>query len=293
MMRFTALSVLAILSFAACKSASTPQRVTLPHSVSTSLRSTATGRAYRIWVALPEGYNSRHAPYPVLYAADANAEFFTVVEAARLAALDREVPDLIVVGIGYDLPNGTIAESMGPRALDLTPTQDSVWAVSETKRAAADGYAAPEGSGGAADFLKFLQTDLAPTIERKYNADKNDRGWFGHSLGGLFGLYALFQGDGFFTRMLAGSPSLSWDRRMMFTAESTFANTHRALPAHLFISAGALETKMVLNMDEFVAQVRSHKYGGLTITVAHFADEAHDPVIPATISRGIRALYNK
>ena len=53
---------------------------------SSVIKASSTGRSYQISVALPEGYSNQHAAYPVLYAADANPEFGTVVETARVFA---------------------------------------------------------------------------------------------------------------------------------------------------------------------------------------------------------------
>jgi hypothetical protein len=65
---------------------------------SSVMKASSTGRSYQVSVALPAGYSKQHAAYPVLYAADANPEFGTVVETARVFA---EIPDLVIVGIGY------------------------------------------------------------------------------------------------------------------------------------------------------------------------------------------------
>jgi predicted alpha/beta superfamily hydrolase len=135
---------------------------------SSVMKASATGRSYQISVALPDGYSKQHAPYPVLYAADANPEFGTVVETARVFA---EIPGLVIVGIGY--PNSGQGFAWVPRALDLTTTPDPK---------------APGTNGGAAEFLQFIRNDLVPYVERTYNV-KQDRAWFGHSFGGLFGIY--------------------------------------------------------------------------------------------------------
>lgn len=256
------------------------------------MRATGSGRLYRIFVALPEDYRPERGPYPVLYAADANAEFLTLVEAVRLAAFGREIPPLIIVGIGYDLPTGTVAELMGPRMLDLTPTVDTAWERRETTSAREHGYSPPEGSGGAADFLRFIRADLVPAIEKKYPVSTTDRGWFGHSAGGLFGVYALLNDDGLFRRYLLGSPYLAWDRRTMFAAESTYAAGHRSMRARVFLAAGGNEsTGMLTNLRSFASRLDQRRYDGLEYTLHVFEGEGHDAVIPATVSRGVRYLY--
>lgn len=267
--------------------------VTLPLSRTMILRPDPGGRQYRIFVALPDGYTRNHQPYPVLYAADANAEFFTLVEAARLATFGGEIPPLVIVGIGYDLGDGGVGALMGPRFVDLTPTRDPAYEKRLAAAARAGGYAAPEGTGGAHAFLEFIRSRLVPTIERVYNVSSTDRGWFGHSAGGLFGVYALLNNEGgLFSRFLLGSPALGWDQRVMFAAESAYAAKSRSMPVRLFFAAGGDETETMLrNLREFAAQLENRRYAGLELLVHVFEGEGHDAVIPATISRGIRYLY--
>lgn len=268
--------------------------VTLPLSRTMVMRATASGREYRIFIALPEKYSRSHAPYPVLYAADANAEFFTLVEAVRLAAFGGEIPPLVIVGIGYDLGEGTIGAMMGPRFLDLTPTRDTAYETRMTAAATAGGYSPPEGTGGAPAFLRFIRSDLVPAIEREFNVSSEGRGWFGHSAGGLFGVYALLHNEGLFGRFLLGSPNLRWDRRAMFAAESAYAAKHGAMPARVFFAAGGDESAIMLdNLNAFASRLSQRRYDGFAHTVHVFEGEGHDAVIPATVSRGIRYLYGR
>jgi predicted alpha/beta superfamily hydrolase len=258
------------------------------------MRATASGREYRIFVALPERYTRNHPPYPVLYAADANAEFFTLAEAVRLAAFGDEIPALVVVGIGYDVGDGGIGAMMGPRFADLTPTRDTAYETRMTAAARAGGFSPPEGTGGASNFLEFIRSDLVPVIERRYNVSSTDRGWFGHSAGGLFGVYALLNNDGLFKRFLIGSPPLRWDQRAMFAAESVYAAKHPSMPARVFFAAGGNESAVMLdNLRAFVSQLARRRYEALEHTLHIFEGEGHDAVIPATVSRGIRYLYGR
>lgn len=266
--------------------------VTLPSSETRVIRAAKSGREYQIFIALPENYSKDHAPYPVLYAADANYEFLTLVETVRLAAMAREIPELIVVGIGYRSRAGGIAALTGERLFDLTPTRDEAFEARIGKAALAGGFAAPERTGGGAEFHQFLRADLIPFIERTYNAAPGHRGWFGHSAGGLFGTYLLFAGDGLFNRFVLGSPYLVYDKRSMFDLESKYAGSTKTLAARVFFAAGAREpASMVQTLNAFVDQMQQRQYQGLEHRVVIFDGEGHDPVIPATISRGIRYLY--
>jgi uncharacterized protein len=253
-------------------------------------------RAYQIWVALPPGYNKKHAPYPVLYAADANAEFSTVIGAARLLALDGAIPDLVVVGIGYPLPGQGFRASFAQRALDLTTSADADSYALTRGVATALGMPPPTKFGGAEAFLEFLSAELLPSIEKKYNVSSDDRGWFGHSLGGLFGLYAMFRDDRLFQRYLIGSPSLWWGHDQMLKVETHFAQSHSSLPVRLFLSVGGDEEAMagqhmVSNLRRLSSQIGSHRYQGLATETQVFNGDTHGSVIPLTVSRGLRSLF--
>jgi predicted alpha/beta superfamily hydrolase len=144
--------------------ASVPYDADVTTWVTTSAKS---HRTYQIWVALPAGYNEKHAPYPVLYAADANAEFSTVIGAARLLAFDGAIPDLVVVGIGYPLPGQGFRASFAQRALDLTTPADATSYALTRSVATALGMPQPTEFGGADAFHEFLSAELLPVIGTK------------------------------------------------------------------------------------------------------------------------------
>ena len=123
----------------------------LANTQSRNLTSEITGITYQISVALPENYATSNETYPVLYTVDADIEFGTVVEAARLLQKDwnmNTVPELIIVGIGYAVNRRTL------RHVDLTPTENPEW------------Y--PEGSGGAPGFLDFIAIYRVPLDSKSF-----------------------------------------------------------------------------------------------------------------------------
>ena len=263
--------------------------------VSRVVTSAVSGRTYQISVAVPRGYDASDGSYPVLYAVDANGEFGTVVEAARLLRFDELVPDLLIVGIGY--PVGRFFDASAPRAVDLTPTIDRDWERQEAEDFPE--WPAPEGSGGAPAFLQFLQQELIPSIDAEYRTIPGDRALFGHSFGGLFAIHALLNGEGTFKRFIAGSPSIWWDHEVTFQHEEEFASTNRLLPARVFLSIGELEEQdpdiywghMVSDLQRFVEVLKSRQYEGFEYESHLFENETHTSVIPATISRGLRYIY--
>lgn len=262
-----------------------------------NMKSSASKRTYQISLAVPDGYSKEHSPYPILYAVDANAEFGTVVETARNLAFTKEVPDLVIVGIGYPNPGVGLKASFAPRVLDLTPSGDAAWVNQSAEEFRQVGLPVPEGSGGAPGFLKFLREELIPSIEKKYNVKPDDRALFGHSIGGLFGLYVLFEGDGLYQRFIVGSPSIWWDKRVILDKEKSFAATGRAIPARVFLSVGSLEQgdpayPMVTDMRALTKTLKRRHYEGLEFRAHIFDDETHVSVVPATISNGLRFIYS-
>jgi uncharacterized protein len=277
----------------------TAPRAFLTDTSSWVMTSSVSGRTYQISVALPDGYHQEHAPYPVLYAADANTVFGAVVETARILAFAHEVPELVIVGIGYPNPGQGFKASWAPRTLDLTPTADPSWLKEDAKDSQALGVPPAEASGGAPEFLNFLRDELVPSMERTYRVSHQDRAWFGHSFGGLFGAYALLHNDGLFQRFVIGSPSLWWNHRVLFSMEESFAASGKPLPVRTFFSVGLLEEQMgprypmVTDLRAFVQRLEHRKYKGLELQAHYFEDETHGSVVPATISRGLRFAYSQ
>jgi hypothetical protein len=84
-------------------------------------------RTYQIWVARPGGYTKQHAPYPVLYVGDASTLFGIAAETAYLLAISKQIPAVVVVGIGYPKPGQGLRSSWVGRHLDFTPPVNKAW----------------------------------------------------------------------------------------------------------------------------------------------------------------------
>lgn len=254
-------------------------------------------RVYQISVALPHGYDPSYGPYPVVYAADANVSFGIVVESLRLMGTTGVVPQVVVVGIGYDNPGPGFAASFAPRALDLTPTSSPSDLLGLQAVAKGAGIPEPTATGGASEFLSFLQGELVPYIESHYRVSRQDRAWFGHSYGGIFGVYAMLHAPRLFQRYVLGSPSLDFDHDVLLKAEDQFHGKHKELPAVVYLAVGGdeelVDDPMVSDLVRFVAQVQSHQYAGLKIEYEIFSGESHPSVLPLSVIKGFQAVYKQ
>ncbi|MFC4597309.1 alpha/beta hydrolase [Cohnella hongkongensis] len=248
------------------------------------LLSRTNGREYRILIARP----AEAAPpggYPVLYTLDGNATFLTMAEAARLQTRKPHGFDpAVIVGIGY--PSDEPFD-MNRRCYDFTmPAGDG------TLPARPDGSPWPE-HGGADSFLDFLECDLQPFVGERFAVDPLRQTIFGHSLGGLLVLHALFSRPELFSRYAAGSPSIWWGARAIVTESEAFIRSFggRLPPVRLLFTIGANELPdMVGDAEALFARLQpfAGESGGFRTSFAKFPEEGHVSVLPAAISRVIR-----
>ncbi len=205
----------------------------LPGVVHFELASKSTGRTYRIGVGLPAGFSpSSDERYPVVVLTDAEGKLHGSTEVARGLARTRQAPAVILVGVWN--PTRT------SRRDDLTPSQ-----ISSPVTAAAAGETYDTPVGGAKRFHTFLRTELLPTIDEMFPTDPSTRVYFGHSLGGLFGLYALQQPNDPFTHYLISSPSIWWNDREILRN----AVPQEKSPRTVYLSVGEFE-QIPPNLDE-------------------------------------------
>lgn len=271
--------------------------VSVPRSEQIDLQSTRFGN-YRILIAQPDA-PAPAGGYRVFYVLDADLLFGSVVETARLqarAAKATGVSPALIVGIAYPEKDNPIAR----RAVDFTPAP-----VSEP----APGMSlAMRTSGGGADrFLDFMQTELRSAIEKRYPIDRERQVLFGHSLGGLFVLHALFNRPQAFTHYIAASPSWWWNPPAMAEQEATFhkmpdaARNGRAL----LMTVGEFEQRPsrfsdnmpgglpTLTRRAMIDNVRSlaerlKPVPGLRVEALEIPGENHLSSVPQAINRGLR-----
>jgi predicted alpha/beta superfamily hydrolase len=235
---------------------------------------------------LPDSYSPRDtARYPVLYLLDGNLFFSLLQSMQRFYLSGQEVPEMIIVGVGY--PINTVMESMPNRTLDYTPTRDTAFDNMLTKE-----LKMTIKSGGAAAFLQTLKKDILPFIERQYRTS-TDKAIAGHSFGALFGAYVLFHEPSIFNRYLLSSISMPWDNNEMLHEEHNYyTKSNRRLNARVFVSVGDKEDNaMQPLMTELVSNMRNHDYAGLEIDDHILEDETHTSAIATALNRGIRYLY--
>jgi len=275
-----ALLLQAAPAFALQDSVARYPRATIPDTEVRTVHSAIVDDDFQISVALPEGYASSDTSYPVLYLTDADLLFAATTQIVRLMRLQAELPQILLVGIGYGGEDS--GEWQTRRRRDLTPTH----APDDVGR----------DSGGAADFLRFIREELMPFVDENYRTS-SDNALAGGSLGGLFALYSLFHAPDAFQRYIAVSPSIWWDDRVTLQYEAEYAATHTDLAVTIFMSVSGLEeppdseTRMISNAKDLADRLRGRNYSSLRLETIVFDDETHVSGVPAAISRGLRLIY--
>ena len=226
----------------------------------------------------------------------------TFADLTRMMQAFGDVQRFIMVGIGY--PGENVLSGMRLRTRDLTPVEDSgEFPVPDVWDALVPGVLASteKPSGGAAEFLRFIRDQLVPFIDELYPTIPGDRGYWGDSLGGLFGLYVLFNEPDAFNRYLIGSPSIWWEDENILQQAEEFIAHHDKLDARMFMAVGGLEEvdpeglpfRMVTNVGRLERMLREANLEGFELSTRVFADETHVTVIPLNYYRGIQMVYGR
>lgn len=226
--------------------------------------------SFHVMVSVPEGYYSSDKGYPVLYVLDGDVAFGMASSIARYLQIGENIPELIIVGIGY----GSLDKSAGDkRRRDYRPTQ----------------------AGGAENFLNFLNTQLISYIDSKYRTIPDDRIINGYSIGGLFALYTLFTKPETFNRYIIGSPYLVWDNYSIFIYEENSPDKIDEMKLSIFISVGSEESdeKYFDPIDKLVTQIQERNYTGLKLEAKVFDGSTHLMGPPESLTHGLLSVFGK
>ncbi|HGI8283097.1 TPA: alpha/beta hydrolase [Neisseria meningitidis] len=200
------------------------QPAILPQAFETEIKSTCTGRIYRIQTATLGEMPSEG--YPVLFVLDGEAFFpalFNIMQSLMPNPVTRSNAPCLIVGIGYT--TGSVRD-LAQRAADYTPPLRSNASEDEQRQ-----------FGQADRFAEFIDSELTAFLESKYRLDKNETAVFGHSFGALFGLYSLLSHRRFRRHWLV-SPSIWWHNRRIL---DFMPSENRLNGIDVCLNIGALE----------------------------------------------------
>jgi predicted alpha/beta superfamily hydrolase len=235
----------------------------------------------------------------VLYLLDGNACFPLAWHA--LQALQERLPaarELALVGIGYP---AAVRIDVQRRYHDLTPPTPA------ERMQGRSGVT----TGGQEVFLDFIEHDLRPAIAQRLAVDPQRQALFGHSLGGLLTLHALYTRPHLFQTWLAADPSLWWDGGSILREEQAFlagvqaAGNRLRTPLRLLIersggsrrtaraerpAAGAGAAPAPLPAEVLDSARRLARVEGMQVAYHRFANESHGSMVAPSIRDGLAFL---
>ncbi len=221
-------------------------------------------RTYR--VHLPASYGwAKDRRYPVLYVLDGATHFLHTSGSAGYLAAQGEIPEMIVVAL-----DSTV------RIRDFTQSDwSSAWV----------------GGGGAANFKRFLSTELIPNIERAYRTN-GFRVLAGHSAGGQFVLYCLTSEPSLFQAYMAFSPSLDWDDNLPQKSLAKSFDSTRSLKAFLYVARSDDSGRALEDYDRLVETLKTKSPQGFRWHSQPYPDETHGSIPLLAQIDALRRLYS-
>lgn len=242
------------------------------------------GETRELWIRLPRGaenslYNTQ---YPVLYLLDGDVQFYGVT--AIITDLsdngNSKLPEMIVVGI-----------TNTNRMRDMSPTN----------------VAFDPSSGGADNFLDFIEKELMPYVEKKYPV-VNNKTFVGHSLGGLAVINAFCKRPQMFNNYIAIDPHLTWDEQYIlkrtdsllnignFENKSLYVGIANTMPIGMDYSTvmedTTRESLTIRSILEFSNKLDSIKPKGLSFKWQYYNDDTHTSVPLITQYDALRYFYS-
>lgn len=235
-----------------------------------------------IWIHLPEDFDSSKQ-YPVMYVLDASQQFY-VITGMQKQLTPFKIPQSIIVGI-----------TNTDRTRDFTHTNVPFQRGHES-----------ETSGGASNFIKYIDEELKPFINDKYPTENNNT-IVGHSTGGLFVLYSYLYHESSFDNYLAIDPSLWWDKENLVKATQDQINKGNKKEKPLYIavanSIGKVMDTVKVRKDKTVPteQIRANlkfhdilvkNSNKLNFTWEYFKDEDHGSIVVPAQYNGLRSIFS-
>jgi predicted alpha/beta superfamily hydrolase len=234
-----------------------------------TIKSTVLGEERTILVRTPRGYEGNNLKYPVLYMTDGDAHIGHTGSTVEFLARNDRMSELIVVGI-----------TNTDRTRDLTPT-----------KATGPNAAQFPTAGGADNFLKFIETEVIPEIEKRYRVQPY-RILAGHSFGGLFAVHTLITRPELFNSYIAVSPSLQWSDEATLKRAEEFLKTRKELNTTLFTSLGNEPGDIGKSFEEFKQLLAKNKIKGFDWEAQQMTDEDHGSVVLRSHYFGLRKVYD-
>lgn len=254
-----------------------------------TIHSTVLDEDREVFIQVPEDYDPEGTrKYPVACILDGE-KLLPAMYVVQEYYSGGFLPEMILVGIS----------NRKNRTRDLTPT------IVKTR------YGMPFNgeSGGADEFLRFLEDELLPYVADHFRVTEY-RTLIGHSYGGLFVIHTLFNRPQMFANYLAIDPSLDWDDQALLKQTGEILSTkdlhgralYQSLSGQLHMADPAVTIDNVMQDTSsftlfarsnlaFSDLVRQNETCGLSFSWEFFPHDLHGTVPLPSIRNGLISLF--
>lgn len=228
-------------------------------------------------IYLPVGYHpDSAATYSVIYLLDGSADedFVHIAGLVQFANFPwvELLPKIIIVGIANV-----------DRRRDFT-YPSSIKELNE----------AYPTSGKSANFIRFLEKELQPFIDKNYKTNSTKL-LLGQSLGGLLATEVLIKQPKLFSHYIIISPSLWWDDQTLLKVKPVLFNADFQNNLSIFIGVGNEDKYKVMETDAraLFAILQKEKKENITTHFQFFENLTHGDILHLAVYEAFKILFKK
>lgn len=232
------------------------------------------------FVHLPYSYSDTtyvQKKYPVVILLDGQSHFWYSISTIEYLSGRNIIPECIVVSV----PNTD-------RTRDLTPTHSIIY------------YDGTENedvlktSGGGENFLKFINEELIPTIDKNYNTMKI-KVFVGHSFGGLATAQSFLSNSSPFSAYISMDPSMWWDNGVFvkqLKSVKTLSNTKSWYMSAANNNEFKIDTTNTRKIQEAFNELLVDQHSTIRTKLQIYEDEDHQSVTLKSLYDGMRFTFS-
>lgn len=231
--------------------------------------SKSVGDNFEIYISFPHAYNLNDT-YNVVYYCDANLKSGKRLRNFISDSQFKNLEKTIFVGVGH------IGNYHVLRRRDFVlPTINGKDTVGRN------------GNYGQVEkFYSYLKTELIPSINSKFKTNADSNSILGHSLGGLFAFFCLFQADNLFSKYFSLSPALWIDNYSIYKF-NRIQDGGFSQNKYLYFAAGSKETvnKILKGTDELKHFLDQRQYSNLSYDYDIWQGKTHNSEVSLSLEK--------
>lgn len=230
----------------------------------------------KIKVALPEGYEDNpDKKYIVAYLFDAQSEDFFNFYKSTIDYLTKQglIQPVILVGIASE-----------NRQYEFTPQAQTPQGLKKFAK-----------SGGASLLAAHLKDEVMPLIKEKYRSRNYNIG-MGHSLGGTFVTYSLFNAPELFNAAIAISPNLQYDELQVVRQFENLKNPKLLDHKYYYLAHGngdAYEDSFKIGIKKVDSILQVKAFPGFRWKYKDFDNDSHGTTAMEGMFKGLIDVFRQ